>query len=103
MNEAQIEKYQAGNKSFGLVGSAPLNQITELANRIVVLEYAVIDKDKRIAELEVQVPKVVAPHNAENAAWLAWWRCDCGDIVLFDAKYCQECGAKLDWTEVNHE
>jgi hypothetical protein len=56
-------------------------------------------KDKRIAELETQLPKVVAPHNAENAAWLAWWRCDCGDIVLFDASYCQECGAKLDWTE----
>ena len=86
MNEAQVEKYQTGNKGFGLVGSADVDSL-----------------QKKIAELEAQLPKVVTPHNAENAAWLAWWRCDCGDIVLFDAKYCQECGAKLDWTGVGNE
>lgn len=52
------------------------------------------DLEQRIAELEVQVPKVVTPKNGF---------CDCGNYCMHNCERtstCSNCGSKLKWEEV---
>ena len=54
-------------------------------------------KDKRIAELEAQVPKVVVPTEHDRKRGTAY--CACEAMIAEWDKYCNECGAQLNWTE----
>lgn len=57
-------------------------------------------KDKRIAELEAQVPKVsVVRYFAGDFVCECGWVVDVGIGGDTKFNYCAGCGAKLDWTE----
>lgn len=55
-------------------------------------------KDKRIAELEAQVPKVVVPTEHDRKRGTAY--CACEAMIAEWDKYCNECGAQLNWEGV---
>ena len=58
--------------------------------------------NKRIAELEAQLPKVVVPHKKWDSFPPKWvgHSCSCGESVRQGTKACSACGSRLDWTEV---
>lgn len=47
-------------------------------------------KDKRIAELKSQLPKVIVPKKEIHNTF-----CDCGCLVGYSDRYCCQCGSKL--------
>lgn len=50
------------------------------------------------AALREHVPKVVKPEQDIDYPMSFW--CDCDFELCDDNKFCPECGAKLDWSEV---
>jgi hypothetical protein len=77
-------------------------RVADLAHEIILLQYKVIEKDKRIAELEAQLPKVVVPCHQiqlyDNGHYTGICSCTC-NLMSYMA-YCPNCAAKLNWTEV---
>ena len=52
----------------------------------------------KIKELEAQLPKVVVPTEHDRKRGTAY--CTCEEMIAEWYKYCPDCGAHLDWTEV---
>ena len=76
-----------------LIGNVTAGQISRLCKSVAA-------KDKRIAELEAQLPKVVVPvYNCGDYVCKCGWTVN-DDDTRINFNYCAGCGAKLDWTEV---
>ena len=69
---------------------------------LIEQERRIETKDKRIAELEAQVPKVVAPLHQIQLHTLSSYTgiCTCTCNLMSYMAFCPNCGAKLSWTEV---
>ena len=52
---------------------------------------------KKVKELESQMPKVVVPTEHDRKRGTAY--CACEAMIAEWDKYCNECGAQLNWTE----
>jgi hypothetical protein len=80
----------------------------DLAHEIILLQYKVIDKDKKIAELEAQNVELEGALLRQTVIvryYAGDFVCECGWVVDDDDpqikfNYCAGCGAELDWSEV---
>lgn len=73
-----------------------LSDMMETVNNLKSAHNAdMAEKDKRIAELEARLPKVV---NVIHHGFCS--NCECGRSVYADYNFCPSCSSRLNWTEV---
>ena len=94
-SQEQVESEVAHSKSL-VDACRKCRRIADLEAKTARLRDLLQDRDAEIIELRGRVLKVVRPHKGD----MVYDHCDCGCAVYVTDKYCLDCGARLDWSEV---